>query len=123
MSPQPFSVGSDRVGAVDVIAVTGELDMNTASELQEPLDAALAGPGALLIDLSSCEFIDSTGIALIVRAWQQLGGENGAGQARFALCGLNDQVRRVLELTGLKASIETHPGREEALAALSGPST
>ncbi|HWB68440.1 MAG TPA: STAS domain-containing protein [Solirubrobacterales bacterium] len=123
MSPEPFAVDSDRVDAIDVIAVTGELDMNTAAELREPLDTALSEHGPLLIDLSSCEFIDSTGIALIVRAWQQLGGENGGDPARFALCGLNDQVRRVLELTGLKASIETHPSREEALAALHSRAT
>lgn len=120
MTPEPFAVGDEKIDGIRVIAVRGELDMNTAPALQEPLEAAL-GPEApaLVIDLSACEFIDSTGIALIVRAWQQLGGETGNGNsARFALCGLNDQVRRVLELTGLEASIAVHRSRDEALGAL-----
>jgi anti-anti-sigma factor len=122
VSPQPFAVGDETIDGIRVIAVRGELDMSTAQTLQEPLDNALAsGAPALVIDLSACEFIDSTGIAMIVRAWQQLGGEASNGDsARFALCGLNDQVRRVLELTGLEASIATHPSRSEALGALSG---
>lgn len=85
--------------------------MNTATQLEPELEAALATPEpTLLIDLSRCEFIDSTGIALIVRAWQQLDG-NG----RFALCGVGDQVARVLDITGLDSTIPNHPSREAAL--------
>lgn len=95
----------------------GELDLSTAPELEGPLEETLAsGEGSILIDLSQCEFIDSTGIALIVRAWQRLdGGENGRA---LVICSHNDQVRRVLEITGLELSIPVHMTREEALAAL-----
>ena len=76
----------------------------------------------MLIDLSQCEFIDSTGIALIVRAWQQLDSGEGNGRA-LVLCSQNDQVRRVLEITGLERSIPVHQTRDEALAALRGDLT
>lgn len=99
-----------------VILVEGELDMNTAAELERELETPLAGSGSnLLIDLSRCEFIDSTGIALIVRAWQGLNGDGG-----FSLCGVGNQVKRVLDITGLEATIPTHPSRDEALARLRG---
>lgn len=102
-----------------MIAVSGELDLSTSPRLQEPLDSALStGTETLLIDLSECEFIDSTGIALIVRAWQQLAGDNGDG--RFALCGITDQVARLLEVSGLASSLPTHASRDEALAELEG---
>lgn len=99
------------------IAVVGELDLSTAPELEGPLNKALeADEGSVLIDLSRCEFIDSTGIALIVRAWQRLdGGENGRA---LVICSQNDQVRRVLEITGLELSIPVHATRDEALAAI-----
>jgi anti-anti-sigma factor len=101
---------------VFVIAVEGELDMNTAADLERELEGPLdAVQTPLLIDLSRCEFIDSTGIALIVRSWQALDG-NG----RFALCGVGDQVRRVLDITGLEETIPTHPNREQALERLRG---
>jgi anti-anti-sigma factor len=110
----PFTVHSEQDDDTLVILVEGELDLNTASQLERELETPLADSGsALLIDLSRCEFIDSTGIALIVRAWQQLDGEG-----RFALCGVSDQVKRVFDITGLESTIPTHPSREEALSRL-----
>lgn len=117
----PFEVVDEELDGVCVIAVKGELDLNTAPQLEERLEVALAGGGRLLIDLSGCEFIDSTGIGLIVRAWQRLDVDpDGDGKSRFALCGLSDQVRRLLEITGLESSIGTYPGRDEALEGLRG---
>jgi anti-sigma B factor antagonist len=99
-----------------VILVEGELDMNTAPQLERELEKPLAAPELpLLIDLSRCEFIDSTGIALIVRAWQRLGGDG-----HFALCGVGAQVARVLDITGLDETIPSYPSRQDALARLGG---
>ncbi len=99
-----------------VITVEGELDMNTATDLERELEGPLAaGQARLLIDLGRCEFIDSTGIALIVRSWQALDGD---GHERFALCGIGQQVKRVLDITGLEATIPTHSNREQALERL-----
>lgn len=118
MNPAPFEV---QVGELEQgvrsISVRGELDLNTAPDLEGPLNEALeSDEGSVLIDLSECEFIDSTGIALIVRAWQRLeSGENGRA---LVICTHNDQVRRVLEITGLELSIPVHATRDEALAAI-----
>lgn len=118
MSPAPFEV---KVGEIEqgvrTISVRGELDLSTAPELEAPLEETLErGDGSILIDLSQCEFIDSTGIALIVRAWQRLdSGENGCA---LVICSHNEQVRRVLEITGLELSIPVHETRDEALAAI-----
>jgi anti-sigma B factor antagonist len=112
LNPTPFRVDSEQEAGKVVIVVEGELDMNTAPLLERELDAATAAPdAAVLLDLSGCEFIDSTGIALIVKAWQKLEGED-----RFALCGVGDQVKRVLEITGLESTIPTHATRQEALS-------
>jgi anti-anti-sigma factor len=118
-TPNPFELQDEELDGVRVIAISGELDLSTAPRLEEPLEATMGSDSALLIDLTACEFIDSTGIALIVRAWQRLGGGNG-GNGRFALCGLGDQVRRLLEVSGLESSLPTHGSRDEALAALRG---
>jgi anti-anti-sigma factor len=120
VNPAPFEV---KVGDLDqgvrTISVRGELDLSTAPDLEAPLEAALENDeGSVLIDLSECEFIDSTGIALIVRAWQRLeSGENGRA---LVICSHNEQVRRVLEITGLELSIPVHATRDEALAAIRG---
>lgn len=105
-----------------MVAVQGELDLNTAPELETRLDQIVStGDASLLIDLSDCEFIDSTGIALIVRAWQHLDrAAGGEGSGRVVICSDQDQVRRVLEITGLELSIPIHTSRDEAIDALRG---
>lgn len=120
MSPGSFQASSAELpGGVRVVAVRGELDLSTAPQLEGPLEEAVGTENPLLIDLSECEFIDSTGIAMIVRAWQRLTNGDSPSE-RVVICSANEQVRRVLEVTGLEVSIPVHANREEALAALRG---
>jgi anti-sigma B factor antagonist len=118
MNSVPFEVESEELeDGIHTFTVRGELDMSTVPDLERKLDPALADPGAsIMLDLSECEFIDSTGIALIVRAWQQLGREAG----RLVLCSHNLQVRRLLKITGVESSIPMHEQRDAALAELRG---
>ncbi len=121
MNPAPFeAIAAHLDDGVCVVAVRGELDLSTASDLESPLEEAVSsGKASVLLDLSDCEFIDSTGIALIVRAWQRLDLDaDGEGEGRVVICSANEQVRRVLEITGLELSIPIHGSKDEALAAL-----
>jgi anti-sigma B factor antagonist len=87
-----------------------------APKLREPLERAIdAGADAVMVDLSRCEFIDSTGIALLVWAWQRL--DSGRG-GRITLCCPSAQVRRLLELTGVIEAIAIHRERDSAIASL-----
>lgn len=116
VSPGSFEATSGAVdGGVRVVSVRGELDLGTAPGLEGPLEEAIGAGEPLLLDLSECEFIDSTGIAMIVRAWQQLADGDAE---RVAICSRNEQVRRVLGITGVGHSIPVLESREEALAAL-----
>ena len=106
-----------------MFTVHGELDLNTAPQLEGPLEETLADAGAVsvVIDLSKCEFIDSTGIALIVRTWKRVDSEAGGdGQGRLVLCCSNDQVQRLLKITGVESSISMYGDRDVALAELRG---
>ncbi len=110
---------SDLSDGIQAIAVRGELDLSTAPDLERPLEEVLkGGAGPVLVDLSECEFIDSTGIALIVRAHQRL--DTNGGERTLVVCSYNDQVRRVLDITGLDRSIPVHRTRDEALASIAG---
>jgi anti-anti-sigma factor len=78
------------------IGVEGELDMAVADQLQERLEE-IAGGEQVLVDLGDFDFIDSTAIAVLLRAQRQR-SEDGGSLAAFGATG---QVRRVLEVTGL----------------------
>jgi len=118
VEPAPFKIDREEADkGIQVIVVRGELDMNTAPELEAGLQQAVAEPAAsVILDLTDCEFIDSTGIALIVNAWQKL--ETGGDDGRLVLCCGNHQVRRLLKLTGVESSISMHEERDAALAEL-----
>jgi anti-sigma B factor antagonist len=121
--PTPFDAQSEVLeDGIRVFTVRGELDLDTAPKLEQPLEGALSdGADSIIIDLSECEFIDSTGIALIVRAWQRVDGKApGEGEGRLVLCCSNDQVQRLLKITGVESSISMHPDRDAALSALRG---
>lgn len=117
MTPAPFSVSAEKLeGGIHAFRVQGELDMNTAPELEQALDEALSADGpSIMLDLSKCEFIDSTGIALIVRSWQRLDGDG-----RLALCCFTPQVERLLKITGVASAISVHEDCDAALAELRG---
>lgn len=98
-------------GAIE-IEVDGEVDLAVADQLQRAIDDA--GPGTTLIDLTRCTFIDSTGIAVILRA-HRLRAEDGG---RLVAHSPSAQVLRVLSVTGLTGNGLVFADRDEATAAL-----
>jgi len=82
------------------IRIEGELDLATVGELRELLDRAVAECDGVAISLEGCEFIDSTGIAVIVQAHRRLADAGG----RLAAYGAAAQVLRTLEITGLTSN-------------------
>jgi anti-anti-sigma factor len=97
------SSGTLAVGVFDdagnrVIRVGGELDLSTVPALEEELEAAIgSSSSAVVVDLSDLDFIDSTGIAVLVRALSQ---SNGSQRLKF-VPSRAEGVNRVLEMTGV----------------------
>lgn len=102
-----------RPGCKDV-QVEGELDLAVAGQLDEVLVAAAAESDCVLVGLQRCAFIDSSGIAVILRAHSRMEKEGH----RLAVYAPTDQVLRVLSMTGLTANSLVYDSAEEALAAL-----
>jgi anti-sigma B factor antagonist len=87
-----------RNGASGWVRPVGELDLDTA----HLVDAELAGLreqgcGALVLDLRTLTFMDSTGLRLAIR-WDTAAREQGFG---FAIVPGTEAVQRVLRLTGM----------------------
>ncbi|HSS32716.1 MAG TPA: STAS domain-containing protein [Solirubrobacterales bacterium] len=96
MKPLAITSREDGLG-VREIEISGEVDLAVADQMQAALDDAIDDGVELLVVLRECEFIDSTGIALLVRARQKLADRNG----RLLLCEPVGQVREVLTISGL----------------------
>ena len=82
------------------IRLAGELDMSTAPQLGEVLDAAVEHGGAILVDLSELTFMDSTGINAFLRAAMSL-----RGRGCLILHGEQPRVQRVMDIVRVDGSI------------------
>lgn len=87
------------------LALVGELDMANAATLSGELENLEAGAvnEPITIDMRELEFIDSTGIAVLVAAHRRANAE-GAGRLRF----IRSQaigVQRVMDVTGLEKEL------------------
>jgi anti-sigma B factor antagonist len=110
-----FGVGHHGLGDAPGLAVHGEVDISVAETLEEALEAAIReSAGAFVVDLSDLDFIESTGLQVLLRARGLLGREDRA----LAVVCPHGPVRRVFELSGLSELFALYPSREEAVAAL-----
>ncbi len=82
------------------IEVAGELDFAVSAELGSALDRIVAERRHVLVDLSACEFIDVSGVEVLVRAHERL----AAHGCQLLLFGVRGQVRRMLSVTGLSGA-------------------
>jgi len=94
-----FDVTVANEAGATIVALTGELDIAAAPSLEERLETIFSdAPARLIFDLRGLEFIDSTGLSVLVKANQRA---EIAG-VPFGLAGGGTQVRRLLSLTGIE---------------------
>lgn len=112
---QRFKVSeSDLQPGTRDVQIEGELDLAVAGQLDEVLTAAVEQCKQVLVGLERCAFIDSSGIAVILRAHNRM-QEDGN---RLVVYSPTDQVLRVLSMTGLTSNGLVFDSAAEALAAL-----
>jgi anti-anti-sigma factor len=96
LAPLQIERLSDADGAV--LRLRGELDLSSTDELERCIAEVRADrPGRLLLDLSELEFMDSTGLALLIRTAQQAQEDGASFRLRTGL----PQVQRLFALTGV----------------------
>ncbi|MGK2939938.1 MAG: STAS domain-containing protein [Solirubrobacteraceae bacterium] len=99
---------------VVVVELTGEIDMFVAPDVRATLDPLLTGEHAICVDLSGVPFVDSTALAVLLRARRELRDRGGG----FVLAGARAPVASALDQTGLGTLLRRFPAVEDAIAAL-----
>ena len=95
-----FQVSITRVDGLAAVSVSGAIDLASAPQLDIAL-LAVAGASRVAVDLAGVDYIDSTGLALLMNHRQRLGE---AGQS-LRVCNPSLLVRRLLKMTGLDAQL------------------
>ena len=85
------------------IVLTGELDISTAPRVEDELRRVEEGrPAVILLDLRELEFMDSTGLRVIVAA----DGRARKQARRLVIVRGSDTVQRIIEMTRLDERLE-----------------
>ena len=101
-----IALAVEHVDTGAVVSVRGDLEFGTASVLHSTLiDLTHQGCNPLVLDLSELEFIDSTGLSLLVQAHQRIASDGHT----FVLRNPTIRVQRVLEISGLAELFTIEP--------------
>jgi len=110
-----MEISKEQIGDAYVVSPTGRLDGIYSTAFAKEVGELIAGANPkILIDFAEIDYVTSAGIRAVLLLMKKA----KASGAAFALCGVNNQVREVLDATGLEPIIPIHPGRTEGLAAL-----
>ena len=110
-----LSEQGDDSGAY-IISVRGEIHMTTAPGFSQRLQEAIdQGHTAVVLDLSEVEFIDSTGLSVLLNGLRRVTQLQG----RLALVCANPTVLRLFQITSLDKTFDIFPGRAAACAHVS----
>ena len=113
-----LAVERSRVDGYELLAVDGELDIATAPRMIAALNEAFAELSTpLVVDLSSVDFMDSTGLALLMNAYRRV-RRRGHG---FAIVCPGGPISRVFEIADMVDSLRVCRDTESARLAATQP--
>ncbi|GJM44342.1 MAG: anti-sigma-B factor antagonist [Gemmatimonadota bacterium] len=107
-----------EIGGVPVLEVSGEMYGGPENvKLVELLDEQIAAKKKeVVIDMKKVKWIASTGLGILVKGRTNFADAGGT----VRLCGLNERVLTLLQITKMNSLFQVHDTREEALAAIQG---
>ena len=110
-----IKVSSESIGqGVIVFSIGGNLDSSVVNIVNEKISQALEGDCVKMIfDLSELEYISSAGLRILLYAAKGMKAKNGV----VVLCSVNDNVQKVLDMSGTTRFLSFCEDRAAALAA------
>jgi len=100
---QPFSVTVSTDGDRTTVALRGELDLSGVDRARQAIDEAqLSGASLLVLDLAELDFVDSTGLEVMLRAARRAHDDG----RRLIVQRPSRYVRRLLEMTAIDQTLD-----------------
>ena len=115
---EQLEISPAPLGDVPGIALAGEVDIAVAKQVEAALDDGIReSAGAFVVDLCDVDFLDSTGVSLLMRARALLGREE---RVLVVICPPGP-ARRIFEVAGVLDLLTMFDSRDAASAALIRP--
>jgi len=107
-----MEIEKERVGEVHVVTAQGRLDGIYSAAFANQVGELITGANPrILIDFSDIDYVTSAGLRAVLVLMKKAQASGGV----FALCGVNEQVREVLAISGFAGLFSVHPGVPRAL--------
>lgn len=113
--PTTMSTQAERRDGIEILLVSGEIDLSTAPALGRAIEGASAPGAPLVVDLTQVGFLDSAGARVLAVA-----DDAAAAHGARLLLVPSEHVARVFEIAGLGPAFEVYAGVGEAIAAARG---
>lgn len=107
-------IETERIGSNLLVAINGELDLETSPDFRNIVEEQLdnyQNIRHLILDLQKVNFIDSSGLGVILGRFKRLSQQGG----RLSAINVSDQVKRIFELSGLLKIMNIYPDLRQAL--------
>lgn len=115
-----FEIASERdPDGVFIVHVRGELDISHEEDLRAELNRGVAeNNGGIVVDLTDCEFIDSSGVRALLLGREAQQADEAAESPGLVIASGSAQIVRILSVMGVDKAIPVRPTIDEALAEL-----
>jgi len=110
----PFAIEAFPEGRHVVLAVRGDVDIATAGTLRDELAATITRYEGVVVDLDDVPFLDSTGLGVLVAAYNKAAGEG----RKVVLARPQRIVKNALRLVQVDAVIDVYDDLDAAKAAI-----
>lgn len=110
-----MTLNEEKTNGVLALRVCGRIHTQNSEELLKKLDSLIdQGERHLLLDFSDVDYINSSGLRVLMTVAKQLNDLGG----KMVLAAVTELIQQVLRISGCAAVIGIYPSREEALIAL-----
>lgn len=107
-----MEIEHEAIGEIDQVRFIGRLTMDNAATAREQLKPIIEqGSGRLILDLQAVEFMDSSGLSVLITALKAARQKQG----NVVLAQPRQEVQRLIELTRLHQVFKLFPDRDGAL--------
>ena len=104
IDPSGFSISVTEQGGRAVVAITGELDLATAPDLEAVVLERLDAGQSVVIDLRELQFMDSSGLRVLIAAHTR--ANEGAGEFAIVRPREGSEVAKILAIAGVEQQLQ-----------------
>jgi anti-sigma B factor antagonist len=110
--PMDLDVETSLRGKATVLTLRGEIDVYSAPRLRQAIvDVVDGGAQHLVVDMEKVDFLDSTGLGVMVEGLKRIKGREGT----LSVVATQDKIVKIFDITGLNKAFAMYRSVDEAV--------